>query len=70
MLWVTYYLHESGNYHVRMPVMEQEISVWRETFCRVLGVSRRAVAGCRDITVAQAVELGFILPLSLRRKAL
>ena len=70
MIWVTYYLHDSGNYHVRMSaVVEQEISVWREYFRRVLGVSPRSVAGCREITVAQAEQLGFVLPLSVRFEA-
>lgn len=63
-LQASYWLHESGNMHVTLHCLDQTLSVRPGYFKRVLEIEYDVEAGFREITVHQAVELGFKFPVS------
>jgi hypothetical protein len=60
MFDLSYYLHWSGNFHVTLPSVGQQICVSVHAMKRI-GIEG-AYVGFVEITIQQALELGFILP--------
>lgn len=60
---ISYYIANEWSYfHVRLHVLNQEIAIQHKAFKSILGIDYNVEVGCRDITVEQAIELGFIFP--------
>lgn len=59
-LQTSYWRHESGCMIVTLQCLNQTISVIPGFFKKVLQIDYNVEVGCRDITVEQAVKLGFI----------
>lgn len=59
----SYYMaNEWGYYHVTLQVLNQQIAVHENVFRKVLDIDYKVECGCREITIHQAVELGFVFP--------
>lgn len=62
---VSYYVaNEWGYYHVTLQMLNQQIAVNGPAFRRILGIDYNVECGCREITVEQSIELGFVFPTS------
>lgn len=59
---IRYSLHWSGNYHVELLCIEQEICVSRFMLQQVLNIDYLVEIGCRSITLNQCMDMGFIFP--------
>lgn len=62
MYQVRYILHWSGNYHVKLLCIDQEICITQKTLQRILGIDYVVEVGCREISLDQCMEMGFIFP--------
>jgi hypothetical protein len=60
---VSYYVaNEWGYYHVTLQILNQQIAVSGPAFRKILGINYNVECGCREITVQEAVDLGFVFP--------
>lgn len=61
-LQISYYVHGSGNMYVTLQCLEQELCIRPAKFKKILGISYDVECGCREISVIQAVDMGFVFP--------
>lgn len=60
---VSYYkANDWGYLHVNLQVINQEIAIHENAFRKILGIDYRVECGCREITLEQANDMGFIFP--------
>lgn len=56
------YTQVGGLFFVSLVGYNQQIVCFPKPFGRITGADERALIGVRDVTSAQATELGFIVP--------
>lgn len=61
MFPISYYLHDSGNYHVTLRTMDQTISLCPGYFRKMIGMEGSVIVGCREVDLQTVVELGFVV---------
>lgn len=60
-MYMSYYEHTSGNYHATLHEAGQTISVSSGYFREIMRMKGYVVAGTSEISVAKALELGFVI---------
>lgn len=62
-VYITYWMNEyTENLHVTLQSIDQTLVINPRAFRRILGIEYAVECGCREITVQEAVELGFVIP--------
>lgn len=69
MFRISYYLHDTGNYHVTLQTIGQAIILCPAFFRKQIGMKSNVVAGCRDVDLHTIVNLGFVVPSIWTRRS-
>lgn len=62
MFQIFYEKHETGNFYVTLLCISQTIVLRPGFFRKIVGINKKTVAGCCEITAEQLCELGFVIP--------
>lgn len=66
-LQVSYWKHEVGSIIVTLQCLNQTISVLPGFFRKVMQIDYNVEVGCREITIDQALEMGFVFPSQIKK---
>lgn len=63
------YVNEEGThlYRVKLHVIDQTIVLSRGMLVHKIGMDPRCLVGCKDLSVHEIIDLGFVFPADVRR---